>query len=314
MPITIVGTIGIDSIETPFGAARDVLGGSAAYCALAAAQFTPVHLIANIGDDLDGSLLEPLTAHRVDLSGIHRDVGPNFRWGGRYHLDFNARETLYTELGVLERFDPIVPPAAQTASVVFLANLQPELQQRVIAQTPHAQVHALDTMNFWIAGQRADLEAALRQVNIVFMAEDEVRQFAGVANLRAAARAVLALGPQLMVIKLGSYGALFLDRDDQYFAAPAFPLDELQDPTGAGDAFAGGFLGYLARLLDQGKTLAADDYRRALLHGNLLGSFTCERFGIERLVTLQSTDITRRYRELIAYTHITSEETLAVSS
>jgi sugar/nucleoside kinase (ribokinase family) len=304
LSITVVGTIGIDTIITPFGKAEAILGGSAAYFALAAANYQPVNLIAVVGDDLPPTSLDPLRARGVDLAGIEQGQGPNFRWGGEYHLDFNTRDTLFTELGVLATFQPKVPPAYQEAAVVFLANLQPSVQQQVIDAIPAAQLRALDTMNFWIASARAELTQTLRSVDIVIMAEDELRQFAGVANLRAAARAVMALGPQLVVVKLGSYGALLIDKGGNYFAAPAFPLEDVRDPTGAGDAFAGGFLGHLAEALARNGLLTPTDFRRALVHGNIMGAFACEAFGVERFTTLTPEDITARYRQLISYTHI----------
>lgn len=304
MSITVVGTIGIDTIVTPFGSAENILGGSAAYFALAASHYQPVNLIAVVGDDLPANALDPLRRHGIDLAGIEQGSGPNFRWGGEYHLDFNSRDTLFTELGVLATFDPKVPAAYQDAEVVFLANLQPDVQRQVIQAIPAAKLRALDTMNFWITSARDALTETLRGVDIVIMAEDELRQYAEVANLRAAARAVMALGPQLVVIKLGSYGALLVDSGGNYFAAPAFPLEDVRDPTGAGDAFAGGFLGYLAAALARNGSLAPTDFRRALLHGNLMGAFTCEEFGLARLTTLTDQDITARYQQLISYSHI----------
>ncbi len=304
MSITVVGTIGLDTIETPFGKAENILGGSAAYFALAAAAYQPVNLIAVVGNDLPAHRLDPLRARGIDLAGVEVGDGPNFRWGGAYHLDFNTRDTLFTELGVLATFDPKVPSAYRDTDVLFLANLQPTVQQGVVAQLPQARLRALDTMNFWITSAREDLTRVLGMVDIVFMAEDELRQFAGLSNLRQAAQAVLALGPQVIVIKLGSYGALLIDKAGQYFAAPAFPLDDVRDPTGAGDSFAGGFLGYLAAVLAGGRAPEQADYRRALLHGNLMGAFACEAFGIDRFTTLTPEAVAMRYQQLVAYTHI----------
>ncbi len=304
MSITVVGTIGIDTIVTPFGRADNILGGSAAYFALAAGNYQPVNLIAVVGNDLPPASLDPLRARGIDLAGVEVGDGPNFRWGGEYHLDFNTRDTLYTELGVLATFDPKVPAAYHHTSVLFLANLQPTVQQKVIEQLPQARVRALDSMNFWITSAREDLTRVLGMVDIVFMAEDELRQFAGVANLRKAAQSVLSLGPQIIVIKLGSYGALLIDRAGNYFAAPAFPLDDVIDPTGAGDAFAGGFLGHVAAVLAGGRDLTPTDFRRALLHGNIMGAFACEAFGVERFATLTQQDIAARYQQLVSYTHI----------
>lgn len=304
MSITVIGTIGIDSISTPFGNVKDVLGGSASYFALAASSFSKVYVVATVGTDLAPDALSPLGIRDIDGTNITSEAGATFRWGGNYHHDFNTRDTLYTELGVLATFQPNLNPAARGTPIVFLANLQPDLQASVIEQTPDARLHALDTMNFWITQNRTELAGVLRSVDIVFMAEDELRQFAGVSNLRTAARAIFALGPRVLVIKLGSYGALLIARDGHFFAAPAFPLDEVRDPTGAGDAFAGGFLGYLAARIDAGYPLELVDYRRALVHGNIMGAFACEAFGVERLISVQPSDIAIRYRELIAYTHI----------
>ena len=304
MSITVVGTIGIDTIITPFGRAENILGGSAAYFALAASNYQPVNLVAVVGNDLPPASLDPLRARGVDLAGVEQGDGPNFRWGGEYHMDFNARDTLFTELGVLATFQPKVPAAYQEAEIVFLANLQPSVQQQVIDAIPRAKLRALDTMNFWITSAAEELTQTLRAVDIVIMAEDELRQYAGMANLRAAARKVMNLGPQLVVIKLGSYGALLVDKVGNYFAAPAFPLDDVRDPTGAGDAFAGGFLGHLAAVLASGRNLSPTDFRRALLHANIMGAFACEDFGLARFTTLTPEDITARYQQLVSYTHV----------
>ncbi len=304
MSITVVGSIGIDDIETPIGRAEHILGGSAAYFALAAANYQPVNLIAVVGEDLPAHSLDPLRVPGIDLTGIEQGTGPNFRWGGKYHLDFNTRDTLFTELGVLASFQPKVPPAYRDDPVIFLANLQPSVQLQVLEQSAKNRLVALDTMNFWISSARDDLTRVLGLVDMVFMAEDELRQFAGIANLRVAAQHVMALGPKYLVIKLGSYGALLLGKDGTYFAAPAYPLDEVRDPTGAGDSFAGGFLGSLAAALASGRDLTTADYRRALLHGNLMGAFACEAFGVERFTTLTPADLATRYNQLVSYTHI----------
>ncbi len=306
MSITIVGTIGIDTIQTPFGTAENVLGGSAVYCALAAAFYQPVSMVAVKGADLPDSALASLVRRGVNLDGVTTGDGPTFRWGGRYHLDLNARDTLYTELGVLAGFEPRVPDHARAPALVFLANLTPAVQAEVIRQMPGARLRALDTMNYWIANNRDELTGVLERVDIVIMSEEEVRQYAGVASLRQGARSILALGPRVIVIKQGSYGAVLLDRSGLYFASPAFPLDEVRDPTGAGDAFAGGFLGSLAAALDGGRQPAPADWKRALLHGNLMGAFACEDFGVSRLERLTSEEIAARYQEIVSYTHVES--------
>jgi sugar/nucleoside kinase (ribokinase family) len=305
--ITVVGTIGIDTIITPFGQAEDILGGSAIYFALAAAHFQPVNIVAVAGNDLTETGLTPVRHPNIDLAGIERAEGATFRWGGQYHLDFNTRDTLYTELGVLATFQPKVPERYRAADILFLANLQPTVQASVFAQIPAARIKALDTMNFWITSAHDELTEVLRKVDVVIMAEEELRQYADMSHLRAAAQRIFALGPRALVVKLGSYGALLLDADGGYFAAPGFPLDDVRDPTGAGDAFAGGFLGSLDAVLARGQSLTPAAYKRALIHGNIMGSFTCEAFGVERLTQVTADDIDRRYREIIAYTHVEAE-------
>jgi sugar/nucleoside kinase (ribokinase family) len=302
--ITVVGTIGIDSIGTPFGHADDALGGSASYFALAAANFQQVNIVAVVGSDLPDAALDLLRASNIDLNGIERANGKNFRWGGRYHMDFNTRDTLFTELGVLATFDPKVPPSYASPDILFLANLTPTVQASVIRQAPGTRIRVLDTMNFWISNTRDDLTDVIRQVQVVIIAEDELREYAGMSNLRKAAQTIFDLGPSLVVIKQGSYGALLLEKSGAYFAAPAFPLNDVVDPTGAGDSFAGGFLGYLASVMAKGGVAQFVDFKRALLYGNILGSFTCEAFGVERLLHLSREDIAQRYYQLIAFTHI----------
>ncbi len=313
MSITVVGTIGIDSIYTPFGQAENILGGSAVHFALSAAQFCPVNVVAVAGADLTGDELAPLRlapdrpGARIDLGGVEYAAGATFRWGGRYHMDFNTRDSLYTDLGVLAGFQPKVPENYRAVDILFLANLQPTVQDSVLQQVPHARLRALDTMNYWISSAYDTLKEVLRKVDIVIMSEEEVRQFAGVSNLRAAAHALFELGPRALVVKLGSYGALLLQSDGSYFAAPGFPLDDVHDPTGAGDSFAGGFLGSLAATLAGGRDLTTTDFKRALIYGNIMGSFTCEDFGVARLTRLSPDDISHRYREIIAYTHVETD-------
>jgi len=304
--ITIVGTIGIDSIYTPFDQAEKILGGSASYFSLAAALFDHVNMVAVAGRDLSVKNQLILQAQNIDTTGLELQDGETFRWGGRYHLDFNSRDTLFTELGVLATFDPTVPPSYQTADVLFLANLTPSIQQSVVRQVPHAKLRALDTMNYWIDQFRPDLTQVLHDVQVVIMAEDEVRQFAGVAHLRKAAKVIFDCGPNILVIKQGSYGALLLDATGGYFAAPAFPLDDIVDPTGAGDAFAGGFLGSLSAKLAAGTALKPSDFQQAVLYGNIMGAFACEDFGVNRLLSLTTADIQQRYQQLVSYTHLGS--------
>jgi sugar/nucleoside kinase (ribokinase family) len=296
--------VGIDTIETPFGAAKDVLGGATSYFSLAASRYTPVNLVAVVGDDFPEEYRQALVTHRVNLDGLQVEPGKTFRWGGRYHLDMNSRDTLFTELGVFADFKPVVPASFKGADVVFLANIQPELQLDVLRQAgAEAKLRALDTMNLWISTAKDALTAVISQVDVVLIAEEEVRQYAEVASLREGVRKILALGPQRLVVKQGSYGALLFDRDGGFFAMPAYPLEEVRDPTGAGDSFAGGFLGYLASRLAVGAVLGAGDYRRALAHGNIMGSYACEDFSVRRLLALAPEEVTRRYHEFVSFTH-----------
>jgi sugar/nucleoside kinase (ribokinase family) len=304
--ITVVGSVALDTLETPFGSVEDALGGAASYFALAAALYDTVNMVAVVGSDFPSHFIEWLQARRVDLRGLQVVDGATFRWGGRYHLDMNTRDTLFTELGVFAGFSPSVPLDYRQADIVFLANIQPQLQLDVLRQADEAggaKLRALDTMNLWIATAREDLTHVMRGVDVVMIAEDEARDFAATPSLRAAARHILGLGPKMLVVKQGSYGAVLFGADGSFFAAPAYPLEDVRDPTGAGDAFAGGFLGYLASRLTHIGALAATDYRRALIHGNIMGSFACEEFGVERIRTLTPDDISVRYEEFVGFTH-----------
>lgn len=302
MAITVVGSIGIDLVETPFGRAEDILGGTSSHFCAAASFYEQVNIIGVVGTDFPQEYLDYFRSRGADISGIQMVEGKTFRWGGRYHLDMNTRDTLYTELGVFADFHPIVPESYRSAPVVFLANIHPSLQNEVLEQVTGAKLSILDSMNLWISTTRAELENVLKKVDLVIMNEEEARQFAEVPGLVTAAHKILALGPRMVVIKQGSYGALLFSKDGGFFAAPAYPLEDVRDPTGAGDAFAGGFIGYLAQAEQRGELTAAD-FKRALLHGNIMGSFHCEDYGLNRLKTLTEDDIARRYREFLNFTH-----------
>jgi len=304
LAITVVGSVALDTLETPFGGTDNVLGGATSYFSMAASLYDSVNLVAVIGDDFPDHYLSYFKERQVDLRGLQVVPGKTFRWGGRYHLDMNTRDTLFTELGVFAGFSPVLPHDYRQADIVFLANIQPQLQLDVLRQADSAvKLRALDTMNLWIETARDDLLRVMRGVDVMLIAEEEARQLADMPGLRAAARYILERGPRILVVKLGSYGALLFERDGGYFAAPAYPLDDVRDPTGAGDAFAGGFLGYLASRCSQVDTLTLLDYKRALIHGNIMGSFACEAFGVERLHALTPEDISGRYREFVNFTH-----------
>ena len=305
MAITVVGSVALDTLETPFGSVDNVLGGATSYFSMAASLYDTVNLVAVVGHDFPERYREYFREKRVDLLGLQTAAGQTFRWGGRYHLDMNSRDTLFTELGVFADFRPVLPASYRTAGIVFLANIQPQLQLDVLHQADldAVKLRALDTMNLWIDIAREDLIQVMRGVDVVLIAEEEARQLAGTPGLRAAARYILDLGPRILIVKQGSYGALLFGKSGEFFAAPAYPLEDVRDPTGAGDAFAGGFLGYLASRLNQTGDLTSDDFKRALIHGNIMGSFACEAFGVERLRELTQAEVRSRYQEFIEFTH-----------
>jgi sugar/nucleoside kinase (ribokinase family) len=309
VPITVVGSVALDTLETPFGAADNVLGGAASHFALAASYYDQVNLVAIVGNDFPEQYTAYLRARNIDLRGLQVIPGRTFRWGGRYYLDFNSRDTLFTELGVFADFHPVLPDDYRLAEILFLANIQPSLQLDVLKQASSRPagyappLRALDTMNLWIETRRDEVLEVIRGVDIILIAEDEARQIAGTPSLRAAARYILGMGPDILVVKQGSYGALLFGKDETFFAAPGYPLEDVCDPTGAGDAFAGGFLGYLASCLKTGGELSLGDYKRALIHGNIMGSYCCEMFSVDRLRLLGADEISSRYRDFVRFTH-----------
>lgn len=301
MSILVVGSVALDRVETPFGVADGVLGGAASYFALTAALFDRVYMVAVVGTDFPQTYLDLFRQRNIDLEGLQILPGKTFRWTGRYHHDMNTRDTLDTQLNVFADFHPRIPENYLSADLVFLANILPTLQLEVVQQVPRAQLRVMDTMDLWIRETRAELETTIRHVDIVLMTEEEVRLFAGVPSLRLAVRAIHRLGPRWVIVKQGPYGALLFGADESFFAAPAYPLEEVRDPTGAGDAFAGGFIGYLSRLpADQWNSAA---FKRALVYGNIMGSFVCEDFSVNRLLQVTPEDIAARYAEFRAFTH-----------
>ena len=305
LSITVVGSVALDTVYTPFGQAQDALGGSASYFATAASLYDDVNLVGVVGEDFPQEHLSFLRTRSAGLGSLQVAPGKTFRWGGRYAPDMNTRETLYTELGVFAEFQPSLPVAYGRADVVFLANIHPALQLDVLQQTEGggAKLRALDTMNLWIETTHDALTEVLRKVDVVMIAEEEARQYADTPNLRTAARTILELGPKILVIKQGPYGSLLMGADGSYFVAPSYPIEEVRDPTGAGDAFAGGFLGYLATRLRSGHELAPADYQRGLVHGNILGSFACEDFSVGKLKEVTAADIAGRYQKCVSFTH-----------
>ncbi len=292
MSLLVVGSVAFDSVETPFGHRPEVLGGSATYFSTAASLFGPVRLVAVVGDDFPEQHVAFLAERGVDVSGLSRRPGRTFRWKGRYDFDLNNAHTLETHLNVFAEFDPVLPEAYRDSKFVFLANIDPDLQRSVLDQVKSPRLVACDTMNFWITSKRESLLKTLKRVDLLFVNDAEARQLAGEHNIVQAARRILTLGPRALVVKRGEYGALFFS-GDQVFAASAYPLSALFDPTGAGDSFAGGFMGYLART---GK-VDAGVMRRAIVLGGVVASFTVEQFSLDRLRTLTSAEIQARYAE-----------------
>jgi sugar/nucleoside kinase (ribokinase family) len=297
MEILVVGSVAFDSVETPFGEGNEVLGGSATYFSTAASFFTGVRLVAVVGEDFPAEHRAFLAGRNIDLAGLQVAPGQTFRWKGRYGFDLNEAQTLETHLNVFEGFQPQLPENFRDSEVVFLANIDPELQLEVVRQVKRPRLIACDTMNFWIGGKREALVRTLAEVDILVINEGETRQLAGEANLVRAARAILALGPKTLVVKRGEYGVLVFTAHS-IFSAPAYPLEEVFDPTGAGDTFAGGFIGHLAATGD----FSEAGVRKATVFGSVMASFTVEDFSLDRLRRVTWAEIEERFRKFQALT------------
>lgn len=293
MSALVVGSVALDTVITPFGRADDALGGSASFFAVAARLFTPVNLVAVVGDDFPVEHVELLKARGVDVEGLCTASGRTFRWTGEYGYDLNSRTTLDTQLNVFADFNPVIPPAYREPRFLFLANIDPLLQRKVLDQVERPEMVLMDTMNFWIEGTRASLLETLRRVDLVFLNDAETRELTGESNLIKAARAVLTMGPSIVVVKKGEHGSLLFSRDFT-FSAPAYPIDSLFDPTGAGDTFAGGFVGHLARCPEINEA----ELRRAVVTGTVMASFSVESFSLNRLSTVSLDEVAQRTREL----------------
>ena len=299
MTVLVVGSIALDSIETPFGKADNVIGGSGTFFSASACHLSPVQLVGVVGDDYPMAELEALKKRGVDMAGLEQASGESFRWRGRYRHDLNSAETLETRLGVFSHFSPKIPDQFRNAPFVFLANIDPRLQLDVLRQVQRPTLVACDTMNFWIESRRPDIIELIKHVDLITLNDGEARQLTDCANLVKAARWIMERGPRMVIIKKGEHGA-FLFKERSIFFAPAFPLEEVFDPTGAGDSFAGGFMGYLARTGD----LSDANLRRAVVYGSAMGSFAVEKFSVQRLLELTPADITSRvaeFRRLVAF-------------
>jgi sugar/nucleoside kinase (ribokinase family) len=304
MSLLVVGSVALDSVETPFGVANDVLGGSANFFSAAASLFCSVQMVGVVGSDYPLADLDFLVQRGVDLSGVEQVEGESFRWAGVYSFDLNSRETRETRLGVFADFKPRIPDTFRQSEWVFLGNIHPDLQHDVLDQVQRPKLVGMDTMNFWINNPdtRESLIRLLGRVDLLMVNDTEARELTGDHNLLRAARWIHEHGPAYVVVKKGEHGAILYTRDYIFFA-PGYPLEEVFDPTGAGDAFAGGFMGYLARCGD----VTPDDMRRAMIFGSALGSFAVEKFSVDRLRNLTTGEVQERvrsFRDLTAFDHL----------
>jgi len=298
MSILVVGSVAFDSVETPFGKAEEVLGGSATYFSTSASYFSDVRLVAVVGEDFPDEHITKLQGHGVDTAGLQKVPGKTFRWKGRYDYDLNQAHTLETHLNVFSTFKPEIPEDYKTSPFVFLANIDPELQLEVLKQVNKPKFVACDTMNFWIEGKPDALKKLLKHVDLFVINEGEAREFSGEASLVKAAKMILNEGPGVLIIKRGEYGALMFN-GTSIFSAPAYPLENIFDPTGAGDSFAGGLMGYLANTGD----VSEENLRKAIIFGSVMASFNVEAFSLDRLSSLGKDDIKARFSEFKKLTH-----------
>ncbi len=299
MSLLVVGSVAYDGIETPYGKVDRALGGSATYIALAASFFTPVRIVAVVGEDFDPADAELLRRHNIDLEGLEHASGKTFYWAGVYSADLNDRTTLTTDLNVFADFNPKLPESYRATPYLFLGNIQPTLQHQVRRQMTDPRLVGGDTMNYWIRETPVELAETLRGWDVFLINDSEARMLSGEFHLRRAAEKILSLGPKTLIIKRGEYGAVLFRREG-HFIAPGFLLQTLFDPTGAGDSFAGGFMGSLAGCDADPEDHAA--LRRAVIYGSVMGSFCCEQFGVGRLACLNRAEIDARYREFRAFT------------
>jgi sugar/nucleoside kinase (ribokinase family) len=306
MTLLVVGSVALDSIFTPFGETADALGGSAVYFSVAGSLLHPVQVVGVIGSDYPVAELERLAPRGIDWSGVEHAVGESFRWKGKYSYDLQSRETLETRLGVFADFQPKLPEAFRSAEFLFLGNIDPELQLGVLSQVRNPKLVVCDTMNYWIQSKKPQLLDLLSRVDLLMVNDGEARELSGDWNIHRAGRWILAHGPKRVVIKQGEHGALLIE-PTRTFYVPAFPLENVFDPTGAGDAFAGGFMAYLART----GSVSEDNIRRAMVVGATMGSYAVEQFGIRGFETVTLADIWTRVKAFTDLTHVSLAEALA---
>lgn len=298
MSLLVVGTVAFDAIETPFGKTDKIIGGAATYISHAAAYHTgDIQLVSVVGDDFPEDAIKSMERNGVNTEGLQIKQGEkSFFWSGRYHNDMNSRDTLVTELNVLENFDPVLPESYKTADYVLLGNLTPAVQIRVLEQMKERpKLIAMDTMNFWMDVAMDDLKKAIAMIDVLTINDEEARQLSGEYSLVKAAKKILEMGPSYLVIKKGEHGALLFDQNGHVFFAPALPLEEVFDPTGAGDSFAGGFMGYIAATGDT----SFENLKRAIIVGSAMASFTVEKFGVERLKGLSDVEVDARIQKFV---------------
>ncbi len=299
MSILVVGSVALDTVKTPFGRCKDILGGSATYFSVSASFFEPnVNLVAVVGNDFPPKYVNLLKEKGIDLKGMVTKKGKTFRWEGEYGWDFSNPETIATHLNVLSRFNPAIPREYRNSEYVFLANIDPQIQKQVLNQMARPKLVACDTMNYWIENKRKALVKLLKKVDIFLLNESEAKELAGDASLVKAARAILKLGPKKIIVKKGEHGSLLFS-GNSVFSTPAYLMESIFDPTGAGDTFAGGVLGYLAAC----KTQNQANLRRAIVYGSVMATFAVEDFSLRRLAAITRADVVRRFKEFRKLTH-----------
>jgi len=296
--ILVVGSVAFDSVKTPFGEVDEILGGSATYFSVASSYFAPVRLVAVVGSDFGETHIETFRKHKIDIEGLNRTDGRTFRWKGEYGYDLNEARTLDTQLNVFETFKPVIPEAYRSSEYVFLGNIDPELQLSVLEQIKKPRIVACDSMNFWIKGKPDAVKRTIQHVDILVINDAETRMLADQPNLVRAAGKIMDMGPKTLIVKRGEYGVLMFS-GKSIFGAPAFPLEEVFDPTGAGDSFAGGFMGALAHAGETTERV----FRRCIVYGSVMASFNVEQFSLNRLTNLTRSEIDERFRQFKALTH-----------
>lgn len=305
MSLLVVGSLGLDTVETPFSRVEDALGGSATYISLAASYFSgPVHMVGVVGEDFPKEYIQMMESHNIDLEALQIvPGGKTFRWSGKYHYDLNTRDTLLTELNVFEKFNPVIPDRLKKAKYICLGNIDPVLQHRVLDQLENPYFVVCDTMNYWIEGKKSDLLSLLKRVNVLIINDSEARLLAHEPNLIKAAKIIREMGVPILIIKKGEHGAL-LFMEETIFSAPAYPMEMIFDPTGAGDTFAGGFIGYLHKTQE----LSTQNMKKAVVYGSAMASFCVEQFSTKGIEELSNLRIQDRYRDFLTISRFDEQE------